>query len=128
MSSLVTPKSSFISYASPRSAPKKDHAPKLTTLALGEEGGGKEKPINDDPMPKCLPGRPPITTLALGEEGASSSPSVQDPSCGTPVTKAIGEDAFGKIPRQPPKMTTMAMGEEGGMGPPVTSAAMGCER
>lgn len=36
----------------------------VTTMALGEEGGGKDTPIQK-------PGDTPITTLAIGEEGGN---------------------------------------------------------
>lgn len=67
----------------------------LTTLALGEEGGGFPKPIPCDPplpFPKPIPlpepePHPPIaTTKALGEEGGDDFPV---------TTLAIGEEGGG---------------------------------
>ena len=70
--------------------------PDMSTMALGEEGGG-----------------PDMTTMALGEEGGGPDMT----------TMAVGEEGGGvqpihaEDPLKPidkPDMTTMAIGEEGG--------------
>lgn len=74
------------------------HKKNPTTMAIGEEGGGK----------------PPVTTKALGEEGAQCvTTSVQCEEGGGkvpgPTTLALGEEGGGR-----PDLTTLALGEEGG--------------
>jgi hypothetical protein len=72
----------------------------VTTLAVGEEGGG-------------------ITTMALGEEGGWWPPP--PPPRGGFTTFALGEEGGFKPPALPvlpvppiPRLTTQALGEEGG--------------
>ncbi len=92
---------------------------RITTQAIGEEGGG-QRPPRDSTHPG------PITTQAIGEEGG------QRP--GPITTQAIGEEGSGyRPPREPPpratpendarpprdqpsgagRITTQALGEEG---------------
>jgi hypothetical protein len=74
------------------------HKKMPTTMAVGEEGGGK----------------PPVTTMALGEEGAQcvTTKTACEEGGGTvpgPTTLALGEEGGGI-----PDLTTLALGEEGG--------------
>lgn len=82
---------------------------KVTTLAVGEEGGVRP------------PGPPRPTTQAVGEEGGGQPP--QPPK---PTTKAVGEEGGGQPP-QPPKPSTQAVGEEGGGIPKPSTKAFGEE-
>lgn len=81
---------------------------KLTTMAVGEEGG--DKPLPRPPAPP--PGPPRPTTQAAGEEGGGQPP--QPPK---PTTKAVGEEGGGI-----PKPSTKALGEEGGVVTPASPA------
>ncbi|MCC9604110.1 hypothetical protein LOC67_26450 [Stieleria sp. JC731] len=128
--------------------------PRMTTMALGEEGNPPLDPKPGDPKskddlgtPKRLPtterggeeSKP--TTLAVGEESRPSppypttmavgeeSPSIQPPSV---TTRAWGEEQSCTKPPQyktPGKATTLAFGEESQGTPPaqVTTRAIGEE-
>ena len=73
---------------------------KMTTMALGEEGGkGEGNGDTDDTR---------VTTMALGEEGGKTD---QPPPV---ITEATDED--GQRPPDKP-FTSMALGEEGGVSP-----------
>jgi hypothetical protein len=80
---------------------------RMTTQAVGEEGGG---------WFGSRPGQ--VTTYALGEEGNGPwpprRPSYQPP--GRVTTYALGEEGSYYPPRRrrPPRYTTYALGEEGG--------------
>jgi hypothetical protein len=78
---------------------------KITTQAVGEEGGGLDKPGNGFD----------ITTLAVGEEGGG----LDKPGNGSKTTLAVGEEGGGF---DKPRITTMVVGEEGGGfdKPPIT--------
>ncbi len=83
---MKVPSKGMVRYETAASASKaKATDNRMTTLALGEEGGTK---------PGTSGGR--MTTMAVGEEGG-----------GTVTTQALGEEGGGT-------MTTMALGEEGG--------------
>jgi hypothetical protein len=100
------PRNPFTRYEVPG---KKKDEQKMTTMAVGEEGGKK-------------PGKPGhVTTKAIGEEGGGKPGHV--------TTKALGEEGGTKPP--PDMMTTLAVGEEGGSKPKpkpdVTTMAVGEE-
>ena len=80
----------------PSTRPMPDDGPRLTTMALGEEGGRIK------PMP------PASVTLAIGEEDRK-----RPPGGGSGVTSAaIGEEDKRRDPPAHP-ITTKAVGEEG---------------
>ena len=85
-------------YSAPRSYWYTPPARRVTTYAVGEEGGG---------------GR--VTTYAVGEEGGG----------GRVTTYALGEEGGGIGGGRPGQVTTYALGEEGGG--PVTTQALGEE-
>ena len=69
------------------------HDDRVTTLALGEEGGE-------------------VTTLALGEEGGEVTTLALGEEGGGFTTRAFFEEGGCSI--EPPIATTLALGEEGG--------------
>jgi hypothetical protein len=85
-----------------RSQAAENVSSRVTSMALGEEGGRSPSP------PPKPPAQPRPTTLAVGEEGG-----------GTVTTQAVGEEG-GRPSSPPPKPpaqprpTTLAVGEEGG--------------
>jgi hypothetical protein len=82
----------------PSTRPLPDDGPRLTTMALGEEGGRIPHPKPRESV-----------TLAIGEEDRKRRP----PSEGSDVTSAaIGEEDKRRDPPARP-ITTMAVGEEG---------------
>ncbi|TAL40185.1 MAG: Nif11 family protein [Alphaproteobacteria bacterium] len=83
----------------PSTRPLPDDEPRLTTMALGEEGGGRMPPLKPRES----------VTLAIGEEDRKRRP----PSEGSDVTSAaIGEEDKRRDPPKHP-ITTLAVGEEG---------------
>ncbi|MEZ0226784.1 MAG: Nif11-like leader peptide family natural product precursor [Alphaproteobacteria bacterium] len=93
----------------PSTRPLPDDGPRLTTMALGEEGGRDRLPP---------PKRRESVTLAIGEEDKKSPPS------GDVTSAALGEEEGrgrrttakpGEEDKRPPSrpITTMAVGEEG---------------
>jgi len=126
--------------------PSNNPEPHMTTLALGEEGGGgynsfpftggfNPQPyqfngggFNFMPFPAPYNPNPQMTTYAMGEEGGGG----YNPPPPHATTRAVGEEGGGGY--NPPQfdVTTRAMGEEGGGGynPPqfdVTTRAVGEE-
>lgn len=82
----------------PSTRPMPDEPPRLTTMALGEEGGGRMPPVKPRES----------VTLAIGEEDRK-----RPPGGGSGVTSAaIGEEDKRRDPPARP-ITTMAVGEEG---------------
>lgn len=93
--------------------------PRMTTMALGEEGNPPLDPPPVDSKPKASgpqydPGTPKRlpTTERSGEESTPTTLAVGEESRVThprPTTMAVGEESSGK---RPPQVTTKAMGEE----------------
>jgi hypothetical protein len=81
----------------PSTRPLPDDGPRLTTMALGEEGGRL-------PPPK----RRESVTLAIGEEDRKPRP----PGGSDVTSAALGEEDKRRDPPKHP-ITTMAVGEEG---------------
>ena len=77
---------------------------KLTTMAVGEEGGD-----NSTTKAAGEEGGGKLTTMAVGEEGGdnSTTKAAGEEGGGNATTMAVGEEGGGK-------WTTMAVGEEGG--------------
>jgi hypothetical protein len=92
-------------------APRNASAQRLTTQALGEEGGGPRYRPYPPPGHGGNPpgrGRRGVTTYALGEEGGPYPPPYRG---GRVTTHALGEEG-GRPSRR--RVTTFALGEEGG--------------
>jgi hypothetical protein len=108
--------------------------PPMTTMALGEEGGDPPteleamdfdfKETGIDELIAPWEGGIIATTLAIGEEGGGCP--IQCISAPCPGSEGGGEVGFPPSLIFNPPMTTMALGEEGG-DPPMTTMALGEE-
>jgi hypothetical protein len=117
----IKAKTPFVKFELPKKAPKIDIKPpkgRMTTMAVGEEGGGKFPPggggattlaVGEEGGGKFPPGGG-ATTLAVGEEGSGKFPFPGKP--GKPVSDVFGGSEGGI--KNPKPVTTMALGEEGG--------------
>lgn len=90
---------------------------KLTTMALGEEGGAKytTQAIGEE-------GGDTLVTLAGGESGdtTETTKTIGEEGGDSATTKAVGEEGGSHY-------TTMALGEEGGSSADITTKAVGEE-
>ena len=108
--------------------------PPMTTMAIGEEGGDPPteleamdfdfKETGIDELIAPWEGGIIATTLAIGEEGGGCPIECISAPC--PGSEGGGEVGFPPSLIFNPPMTTMALGEEGG-DPPMTTDAIGEE-